>query len=106
MASEIIVDIVKRYAEIIKEKFPVKSVILFGSYARGTQHLHSDIDVAVVLKEPPENFLDAETELFSLCRNVDIRIEPVIVDDQDDSGGFYEEISRNGLIVYSASSKT
>jgi predicted nucleotidyltransferase len=100
MASEAIIEIVKRYADIIKERFPVKRVILFGSYARGTQHLHSDIDVAVVLKEQPKDFLDAETELFSLCRDIDIRIEPVIVDEQDDPGGFYEEISSYGTEVY------
>ena len=102
MASQAIIELVKKYAEIIKDRFPVKQVILYGSFARGTEHPHSDIDVAVVLREPPSDFLDAETELFYLCRDIDLRIEPVIVDDQDDPGGFYEEITSYGTKVYSS----
>lgn len=37
-------------AVLIKEKFKAKDVILFGSYAYGTQNQDSDIDLMVVLE--------------------------------------------------------
>jgi predicted nucleotidyltransferase len=81
----------------------MKKVILYGSFARGTQHKDSDIDVAIVLEKPPADFLKTESEAYRLCRDIDLRIEPVIVDDENDPGGFYDDISRYGMVIYSAS---
>ena len=101
MVAKSVIDIVKSYAEVVRSRFPLKRVILFGSFARGTQRPDSDIDVAVVLESQPADFLDAETELFKLCRDIDLRIEPVIVEDESDPSGFYEDISRYGMVIYS-----
>jgi predicted nucleotidyltransferase len=59
-----VIETVKHYAEIVRSRFPVKRVILFGSFARGTQHPDSDIDVAIVMDKPPADILSTETELF------------------------------------------
>ncbi len=41
--------IVKNYVSILQEdNLPINKVILFGSYAKGTQHKWSDVDIAVV----------------------------------------------------------
>jgi len=42
------VEIVKNYAEVVKKAFPVKKIILYGSYAKETAGKDSDIDVTVV----------------------------------------------------------
>jgi uncharacterized protein len=102
MVAKSIIETVKSYADVIRGSFPVKRVILFGSFARGTQRPDSDIDVAVILKKSPADFLDAETQLFTLCRNIDLRIEPKIVEDENDPSGFYEDISRYGLVIFNA----
>jgi predicted nucleotidyltransferase len=40
---------VKQYADVVRQNFKVKKVILYGSYSRGSAQKDSDIDVAVVL---------------------------------------------------------
>ncbi|MBD3421448.1 MAG: hypothetical protein GF398_15125 [Chitinivibrionales bacterium] len=44
------------YAPVVREKFPVRQIILFGSFAKGTQNIDSDIDIAIVLKKNPITF--------------------------------------------------
>jgi predicted nucleotidyltransferase len=102
MVSQSIIETVKKYAEIVRNHFPVKRVILFGSFARGTQHPDSDIDVAIVMDQQPTDVLSTEMELFKLRRKIDLRIEPVIVEEEPDLSGFYEDISSYGTIIYSS----
>lgn len=100
MVSQSVIETVRSYAEVVRHHFPVKRIILFGSFARGSQHPDSDIDVAVILQKPPLDFLEAETELYKLCRDIDLRIEPIIVEEEPDLSGFYEDISKYGMIVF------
>ena len=49
MVKEEVIEIIKRYAEALKEKgVNFRKIILFGSYAAGRQRRDSDIDIAVV----------------------------------------------------------
>lgn len=41
-------NVLKAYREKLEETIKVNQMILFGSYARGTQRDYSDIDVAVI----------------------------------------------------------
>jgi uncharacterized protein len=93
---------VSRLAELAKDNFPVKKVILFGSYAKGYAREDSDIDVAVLIDKIDGDFLSAETRLFKLRRNIDTRIEPVLIEDTEDFSGFLEEILRTGEIIYTS----
>ena len=43
-----IMDIIERYIKVILENYKVKAIILFGSYAKGTNHKNSDIDIAII----------------------------------------------------------
>ncbi len=36
--------IARKYIDSVNKKFPIESVILFGSYAKGTYHKDSDIN--------------------------------------------------------------
>lgn len=67
--------IAKAYIEIISKKYALNKALLFGSYAKGTFHEDSDIDIAIVLKD---NFdlIQMQIDLMKLRRNVDLRIEP------------------------------
>jgi predicted nucleotidyltransferase len=84
------IDPVNKYIEIIKEYFPISYVILFGSYAKETQHANSDIDVAVIVDELPDNILQSEFLLNKLRRDIDLRIEPILIEKGNDPGGFLE----------------
>ena len=100
MAEESITNLVKKYAQKVSTYFPIKRVLLFGSYALGKQHPNSDIDVAIVLVDEPKNILKIEATLYKLRRDIDLRIEPILVDDENDKSGFWEEISQYAKEVH------
>ena len=93
---------VKQYADVVRQNFKVKKIILYGSYSKDSAGKDSDIDVAVVLSHIDEDFLISEAKLFRLRREVDPRIEPVLLEESNDKSGFLEEILKTGEIVYSA----
>ena len=48
--------IIRRFARQVVERFQPDKIILFGSYAYGTPHADSDVDILVVM--PARNQLD------------------------------------------------
>ncbi len=75
MDNKEIIKIASSFAQAVKSNFDCSEVILFGSYAKGTSHEESDIDIAVVLVGY-ENQFDVQLELMRLRRKIDSRIEP------------------------------
>ncbi|MFH2095819.1 MAG: nucleotidyltransferase domain-containing protein [Bacteroidota bacterium] len=75
MDKEDALNIAYRYANVVKEKYDFIKIILFGSYAKGSYNVDSDIDIAVVFKDY-KNLLDIQLELMRLRRKIDSRIEP------------------------------
>ena len=57
--------------------------------------------MAVVLDHVEGDFLTAETRLYQLRRQIDVRIEPVLLEKINDKSGFLEEILKTGEIIYS-----
>ena len=79
-----IMDIVKKYVEVILANYNVKVIILFGSYAKGTNHEDSDIDIAIITDDLKHgDRIDEEIYLTKLRRNIDYRIEPHIIETAD-----------------------
>jgi len=87
---------------VINSKLPmeIENVYLFGSYAKGTQREHSDIDVAFVVNQFKGDYLNVISLIWKLRRQVDFRIEPHIVSHDTDYTGFIDEISRTGIKVH------
>jgi predicted nucleotidyltransferase len=92
---------VRQYADLVRRHFDVRSVVLFGSYAQGTAREDSDIDVAVVVDEIHGDWLTSAAKLHSLTRDIDIMIEPIILDPRHDRSGFLEHILKTGEVIYS-----
>lgn len=44
--------IIEHHRPVLEEKYKVKSIAVFGSYARGEQTQESDVDVMVEFTEP------------------------------------------------------
>ena len=86
---------------VIDSKFPMKieNVYLFGSYAKGTQREHSDIDVAFVVNKFKGDFFKVIPPIWKLRRQVDFRIEPHVVSQDTDFAGFIDEIRRTGIEI-------
>ena len=95
-------EIALKFANFLKKKgFPLSSLYLFGSHAKGTQHKYSDIDIAVVsnLKRYTEKRLDS---LWHLRHEVDDRIEPhyfLAHDFQDDYPPLAHEVKLTGIKI-------
>jgi predicted nucleotidyltransferase len=47
--------VIRRYARAIAEEFQPDKIILFGSYAYGTPHEDSDVDLLVVMPAPDQH---------------------------------------------------
>lgn len=75
MDQTAIIDIVHCYADAVWEKFKFKKLYLFGSFAKGSYHKDSDIDLALVFDDY-DNLLHMQWELMRIRRSIDSRIEP------------------------------
>lgn len=61
---------IKSAEPLLKEKFRVKKIGIFGSYSRGEQRKSSDIDILVEFYEDPSlfEFLDLEEFLKGILK--------------------------------------
>lgn len=91
----------KKYADLVNSKFSPKKIILYGSWARGNKKKESDIDVAVIVDKIRGDFLSSETILYKLRREIDDRIEPVLIEGKEDKSGFLEDILEYGIDILS-----
>ena len=97
-----IADIVDKYIAILKENYNVVAIILFGSYAKGTEQEDSDIDIAVITDDIKTDKFDEEVNLTLLRRKIDSRIEPHIIkveDYENDETPFVVEVKNTGTKV-------
>ena len=95
-------EIVQKYVEKICENYNFIAIILFGSYAKGTENKDSDIDIAIITDDIKNDIFDEELNLMKLRRNIDTRIEPHIIRTEDYkniSTPFIQEIVNTGIKV-------
>ncbi len=92
---------IKHFAGLVTDQFNVKMIILYGSYAKGKEKKYSDIDIAVIVDKIEGDILDLNLQLYRLRRNIDERIEPILLSEQSDKSGFLSSIKKNGKIIYS-----
>ena len=90
---------VKEYSLLLKEHFPLEKVYLFGSYAKNTNLEDSDIDVAIVVSNIEGDYFSIQPLLWKLRRQIDDRIEPILIEKNNDSGDFLSEIQRYGIEI-------
>ena len=74
-------------------------VVMYGSYAKGTPNPWSDIDVAVIIpKVNDDEWLKQSTALVRDGRKVTSLIEPVLMEDHEDSI-LYNDVVHTGVAV-------
>lgn len=87
----------------------ISQVILYGSYARGTQTEESDVDIAVILTEKPDRTLT--NAMIKCVSNHEIACGKVLsVIDVDlekynqwkDTLPFYKNIRKEGIVLWQA----
>jgi len=96
--------IARGYANAVCERLNPKEIILFGSYINGNPHEYSDIDIAVVFDDCPDDWYETAVLLQRLRRGIDddapAGIEPHILDVTNDCSGFLEHIQKTGEVIF------
>jgi predicted nucleotidyltransferase len=92
-------NIVSRFIALVSVEFPVKGVYLFGSYAKGTAHDNSDIDIAIVSdKFEGRRFWDREKlGKYVIKSSFDLEVHPYKTEDFTEDDPFVKEILQTGL---------
>ncbi len=94
-----VTDEVKDYVRILKEdELPINHVIVFGSYAKGTTHKWSDIDVCIISSKFNDPF---EALQYLWLKKADDNIEPIGFSPKDfkEGSSLINEIKKFGIEV-------
>lgn len=96
-----IIESINKYIEKISEYYKIDAIILFGSYAKGTENADSDIDIAIISSDFSD-IIDDGAKLIGLTWKIDTRIEPHPITTEDYekiSNPFVKEIIDTGIKV-------
>lgn len=83
----------------IRDLPDVARIVLFGSYAKGTQNADSDVDLAVFFNTERESLLEEYRTLVRICSTVgrDVQVQAFRLSELDDPCGIFEEILGYGI---------
>jgi predicted nucleotidyltransferase len=87
------------YKKLLSQHMIFDELILYGSYAKGNARKDSDVDVAVVVKKLSGDYFSTRPLLWKIRREVDDRIEPILIEKDHDESGFLSEIIKNGISI-------
>ena len=96
--------IVKRFINLIINKFNLKKVIIFGSFARGDYHKGSDLDL-IIVGEFKERFIDRIGKIIEL-NDSDLGIDAMVYTEEEfqkmikERRPFIEQALEEGIVVY------
>ncbi|MGA7271991.1 MAG: nucleotidyltransferase domain-containing protein [Acidimicrobiia bacterium] len=107
MADAAVVESVQSYLQAVAEQgIPVRFGVLYGSYAKGTEHKWSDIDLLVVsplYDDKEQRTHENWTDLWVIAAHTDARIEPIPVGEKQfqegDASMIVEIARREGQII-------
>ena len=96
-----ILNSINEFIKEIKKHYNITSIILFGSYAKGTENENSDIDIAII-SDDFDDIYDCMAKLMGMTWNIDARIEPHPIkkkDFEEVSDYFIKEVIDTGIKV-------
>jgi predicted nucleotidyltransferase len=105
MVDQSVVKTIQNYLRVVDQSgVPVRFGVLFGSYARGTTHQWSDIDLLVVSPAYDKELTHKKWgELWLMASRIDTRIEPIPCGEkqykEDDSSMIIEMARREGQVI-------
>ena len=95
--------VIRRFAQQVAERFHPDKIILFGSYAYGTPHADSDVDILVVM--PCRNQLDQAVKI-SLAIDPPFPLDIIVRTPYSlkwrlaEGESFHTEITAKGKVLY------
>lgn len=96
-----ILNSINEFIEEIKKQYNITAIILFGSYAKGTENEDSDIDIAII-SDDFEDIYECMANLMGMTWDIDARIEPHPIkkkDFEEESDYFIKEVINTGIKV-------
>jgi predicted nucleotidyltransferase len=101
---------IRRFIQLISDRYDIASVIVYGSRARGTHREYSDADVAVILSDEPRRLLPTKLAMADVAFDVlletgiDISPLPIWMDEwrhpEDYSNpGLLQNIANEGIAL-------
>ena len=101
--ADIPVRLIRRFARQVAERFQPDKIVLFGSYAYGTPHADSDVDILVVM--PARNELDQAVRI-SLAVEAPFPLDIIVRTPQKlawrlkEGDWFLREVVSQGKVLY------
>jgi len=94
-------EIIQRFLNAVRRRYRIQAAYLYGSQAKGTATLWSDIDVAVVSSDFSDDLFEERLALMHLAARIDNRIEPRPFKEETFNGNdpIASEIQKHGLRV-------
>ena len=99
--SREIMESIEKYIAKISQYYKIEAIILFGSYAKGTENEDSDIDIAVISSDF-KNIIQDGADLIGFTWKIDTRIEPHPIRTEDYENiatPFVQEVINTGIKV-------
>src|SRR5262245_66109971 len=103
--ADIPLRVIRRFARQVAERFQPEKIILFGSYAYGTPHADSDVDILVIM--PARNQIDQAVKI-SLAIDPPFPLDLIVRTPRNlewrlkEGDSFLQEIVSNGKVLYAA----
>jgi predicted nucleotidyltransferase len=94
---------IRRYARRIAEQFKPDKIILFGSYAYGTPHEDSDVDLLVVMPASNESSQSVRIRLAlepSFPMDLVVCTPARLKREVSEDNWFFREVTEKGKILY------
>jgi len=98
MGKNEVIALVREYKQLVLDQLGQASIYLYGSYSKGNARAGSDIDVAVVVPEVKDDYLETSSKLWALTWELNTLIEPVLIDARYPSP-LFDDILRTGIPV-------
>src|SRR5437763_15490502 len=100
--ADIPMAVIRRFARQVAERFRPEKIILFGSYAYGTPHADSDVDILVVM--PARNQIDQAVRIELACDppfplDIIVRTPKSMKWQLAEGASFLTEISTKGKVL-------
>jgi len=101
-----IIELKKYISEKVAKELDLQKALLFGSYAKNTQHEYSDIDIALISSRYKDcDYLTEAVKAMDLFEEYDCRVEPHLFAPEEiefnNDDGFVKEIFQTGIVLYS-----
>src|SRR6266436_9634507 len=104
--ADIPMRLIRRFARQVAERFQPEKIVLFGSYAYGTPHADSDVDILVIM--PARNQLDQAVRIELACDppfplDILVRTPKNMKWRLEEGDSFLTEIVTRGKVLYEKS---